>query len=203
LTNITSTYRQINETYQALREHVDQYLPNSEKKELYWEEKQIKNLLPRWSVLEIPPRKDVIFWTYLTQGVWETTKDEVYPQGRYGYEFIIFSHEKSLVHIETLAWVTCYHANPAHRLKQGSVVDIGRSWLDKSSCDHLMVSLPYPIAYDFETLKINDLYISFRWLVPITQSEASIARLYGQELLERKFEEAGVDYLNPRRKSLV
>ncbi len=36
-----------------------------------------------------------------------------------------------------------YHAGPLHqRLDVGRTVNIGEPWLDRSACDHLLVSVP-------------------------------------------------------------
>jgi Suppressor of fused protein (SUFU) len=82
-----------------------------------------------------------------------------------------------------------YHANPWNSIKLGDTLEIGFEWLEKSSCDHLLVSLPYPFSSALETIKVNDIYVSFWWLVPITKSEAlytlklMVMNHYGKNLM--------------------
>jgi hypothetical protein len=203
MVNITKKYVDIENTYRALRKHVDSFWPGNPKEELTYEKDPMKSMLPNWRVLEIAPKENSELWVYLTQGAWEITKDELYEKGRYGLEFLITSRQKSYIHVESLAMATIYHANPSYRIKLGDTLDIGRGWIDGSSCDHFLVSLPYPFPHELETIRVNDIYVSIWWLIPITKSEAQYAQVNGPEALEKKFEDVGLNCLDINRKPVI
>lgn len=171
----------------------------------------LARMLPNWRVLEIAPVKKHDPWVYLSLGTWEVTKDELHQvtiegskqPSRYGLDFLITSPVQDRTHIKTLAWVAFYHANPRYRLNLGHTIEIGDPWLAASTCDHFLVSMPYPYPPELETIKINDIYISFWWLLPITKQEALFAYTNGAEALEELFEKQGIDYLNVNRRSVV
>jgi Suppressor of fused protein (SUFU) len=201
--NITHKYKAIEETRQALKKHIDSFWPDNSKEYLTYEEGSLKDLLPDWHVIEIAPEEAGKPWVYVTLGGWESTKDHVGEFGRYGLEFFIVSPIKDLTHVSTLAMVTLYNANPRYRVKLGDTLEIGYEWLENSSCDHFLVSLPYPFTSDLETVKINDIYVSFWWLTPITKSEAQYAQTNGSEALWKKFDELGPNFLEISRQSVV
>jgi hypothetical protein len=66
-----------------------------------------------------------------------------------------------------------------------------------------LVSLPYPFPRELETILINDIYISFWWLLPITNKEADYAEKHGVEALEEIFEKKRIDTLDVKRKSAI
>jgi suppressor of fused protein SUFU len=201
--NITPKYSAVEETRQRLKKHIDSFWPDNTKEFLTYNERPINNRFPDWRVIEIAPILETAPWIYVTLGTWEITKDEIYEKGRYGLEFLITSPRKDILHVNSLAMTAFYHANPLHRIKLGDTLDIGREWLGKSRCDHFLVSLPYPFSPDLETIKINDIYISFWWLFPITSSEALYAQANGDEALWEKFDEAELDYTDENRQSIV
>lgn len=204
--NITPKYAAIEETRQRLKKHIDSFWPDNSKECLAYVEGPLKDLLPDWQVMEIAPKDAGTPWVYITLGSWETTKNVVGEFGKYGLEFFIASPKQDLTHVSTLAMVAFYHANPKYRIKLGDTLEIGYEWLEKSSCDHFLVSLPYPFPPDLETIKINDIYVSFWWLVPITKSEAQYAQTNGDEALWKKFDELGLghsDFLEVSRRSAV
>jgi hypothetical protein len=201
--NITPRYEAVEETRQVLKKHIEMFWPDNSKEYLAYEEGPLKDLLPDWHVIEIAPKEAGKPWVYVTLGGWESTKDEVGEFGRYGLEFFIISPEQDLTHVSTLAMVAFYNANPHHRIKLGDTLEVGYAWLENASCDHFLVSLPYPFTSDLETVKINDIYVSFWWLAPITESEAQYVRSNGSEALWKKFDEARPDFLEVRRPSVV
>lgn len=58
-------------------------------------------------------------------------------------EFYIDSPVESPLHVETLAMVARYHSFSQHRLSHGSVLNIGRPWVEGSEKSHLLVTWPY------------------------------------------------------------
>jgi hypothetical protein len=54
--------------------------------------------------------------------------------------------------------VAYYHATSGdYRLDHGHTVPIGRPWIRGSSCDHLLLSLPYPWGPELETCTVRGL----------------------------------------------
>ena len=119
------------------------------------------------------------------------------------HEFFILSPWESQDHLETLAMLANYHADARFRLGLGRVVGIGGPWMPGSLCDHFLISLPYTHGPNLEWLRLETICIRFLWALPITSREAAFAELHGFVALEEKFEEAGLDYLNPNRQSIV
>lgn len=201
--NITPKYKEVKETYAALRAHINSIWPENPKEEYVHKEGPMKIMLPNWRVIEIAPLKAKDPWVYVSLGTWEVTKDELYEKGRYGLDFLITSPERNLRHVKTLAMTAVYHAEPNTRINLHQVIDIGEPWMEGSWCNHFIVTLPYLFPHELETILINDIYISFWWLVPITKQEAGYAEKHGVEALEELFEKKGVYVMNPKRKSAV
>ncbi len=82
-------------------------------------------------------------------------------------------------------------------------MNIGRPIVDGSSLDRLLVSLPCPYGPGFEYGHLSDdSHARFLWLLPITATEEKFRHDFGLEAMESKFEEDGIDYLDPFRTSL-
>ena len=200
---ITPKYTEINQTYLDLKKHIDSIWPKNVKKEYIHEEGHLRKLLPNWCVIEIAPAKAREPWIYISLGTWELTKDELYEAGRYGIDFLITSPEQNIIHVKNLAWVASFHADPMYRLCLGDMMDIGEPWMPSATCDHFLVSYPHPFLEELETIKINDIYVSFWWLVPITAKEFEYANSQGVEALETLLEKNRVDSVDTKRKSVV
>jgi hypothetical protein len=82
-------------------------------------------------------------------------------------------------------------------------LNIGRPWAPNATCDHLLVSLPFPYGPALENCQIGDHTVRLRWLLPITQSEAAFANAHGYEALEERLEAAAIIPVDIRRKSVV
>lgn len=137
-------------------------------------------------------------WIYCTVGVFMVNAHEHIKQ-----EFFVVSPVENFTHVGTLTMLANYHADPEHRLRIGDIVGIGDAWLPGSSCDHLLVSLPYPFGREFEWLGLGDTCVRFLWAMPITVREAAFADIHGYEELESRFDSAGINYLDPNRESVV
>lgn len=205
MSQITPKYLAVKETYAALHQHINSIWPENSKEEYVHKEGPMKFILPDWHVIEIAPLKVKESWIYVSIGTWEVTKDELYEQGRYGLDFIITSPERNLRHVKTLAMVAVYHSDPKLRINLQRVIDIGDPWMEGSRCDHFLVSLPhsFPEERELETILINDIYISFWWLLPITKKEADYAEKHGVDALEDLFEKKRINTVDVKRKSVV
>jgi hypothetical protein len=155
----------------------------------------IRDSIPEFEVLVFPPAESGP-WIYASHGACTIARDSD-PR----LEFIITSPIDNPVHCETLAMVANFHADARYRVFIGKVLAIGRPWMESSTCDHLLVSLPYPFGPALEFCALGPVTIT--WLLPITDAEATFAKTRGIEALERAFESAGIDTLDANRGSVV
>lgn len=93
--------------------------------------------------------------------------------------------------------------NRAGKLGLGHTVPIGEPWLPGSSCDHFLISLPYPFGGDLQTCHVGDRHVDFLWLLPITGAERTWKVSSGLEALETRFDEVGLRYWQIDRASAV
>jgi hypothetical protein len=182
-------------------EHVANFWPNSVVNEQLQEEGPIHESLPGFRIAVLEPRRSREPYIYATNGCFVAESKE-----HVKHEFFMISPRRDDSHIQTLTMLATFHADERYRLDVGKVVAIGDPWMDQSTCDHLLVSLPYPYGGDgprLEWLRLGDICIRFLWLMPITPREAAYAELNGPEALEEKFDNAKPDYLDPKRLSVV
>jgi hypothetical protein len=186
------------EVYEGERAHIDGFWPGRPSKDFEWTLGPIGERLPSFRVRRVAPVRKEEPWVYATIGVWEATAGE-----RDGLEFFLLSPVESPLHVELLAMVANFHADPRYRLSVGRTINIGRPWIAGSAADHLLVSLPYPYGPTFECCDLGDRHIRFLWLVPVTAAEAQLSKEHGLEALERRFEADGLDMIDPRRRSVA
>lgn len=117
-------------------------------------------------------------------------------------ELHMHSPRPSIDIVELLYATTHFHRTKA-QLGFSHTVFFGRPWLGLSACEHGYVSTPYLDGPDFEKLQIGNKTVEFGWLLPVTKSEVEFAIRYGAEALEREFERAELNYLDPSRASVV
>ena len=118
-------------------------------------------------------------------------------------EFYIASIAEAGLHVESLAWVTHFHSFPEHELGNGSIVDLGRPWMEGSMHHHFLVSWPYSIDRRAAICATPSGDVTYLWLIPIAESEARFARQNGVEALEDLLEKNEVDPADPYRKAVV
>ena len=95
-----------------------------------------------------------------------------------GSEFVLVTPFKTLRAVELLAMVVYFHG--VQELNVGDTVSVGEPWL------------PLPGRT-----------VNFRWVIPITAKERAYAADQGLDALEQRFEEAGLEYWDPHRASVV
>ncbi len=160
-----------------------------------WKGGQDRQLPTGFGVLEIPPQRQRIMWTYATCGM--SAQLDAAP-----LELHLFSPQQSSSHVELLTAVAHYHLTGEH-LGLGHTVSFGRSWLPNSACDYGVISLPYLDGPTLEWGEIEGRQTRFLWLIPITEQEREYKRKFGMDALEQAFESAGFNYLDPNRSSVV
>jgi hypothetical protein len=146
-------------------------------------------------ILVLPPGPVHSFWIYSTDGMSAGRSSEP-------LELFLFSSDSSDLHIELLSAVAAYHQQE-RLLGIGHTVNFGRPWLPGSQCQYCLISTPYLDGPEVEQFRIAaETAARFGWLIPITLAERDFKIQHGLEALERRFEK-GLDYLNPRRLSVV
>ncbi|CAA9211187.1 MAG: hypothetical protein AVDCRST_MAG41-308 [uncultured Corynebacteriales bacterium] len=150
---------------------------------------------PNVRVLRVDPETRGGLWLHVSSGA------SASREGPDGSEFVLVTPFKTLRAVELLAMVVYFHG--VQELAVGDTVSVGEPWLPGSGCGHLLVSNPYLLADELWTLPLPDRLVSFRWVIPITAQERAYAREQGLDALEQRFEEAGLEYWDPHRRSVV
>ena len=118
-------------------------------------------------------------------------------------ELHLFSPVQTEDNVELLTVIAHYHRTGS-MLALGHTVNFGRPWLPGSVCEYGLISLPYLDGPKLEHFYTDDgSSVRFLWLLPITKAERDYKKSFGLEELERRFDAASVDYLNPNRQSVV
>jgi hypothetical protein len=125
--------------------------------------------------------------------------------GEHGLEFLLIAPDEAERHVLSIAMNAYYHANPdvSFRLDHGHTVPIGEPWSPGSPCDHMLVSLPYPLGPDFEVCEWDGGHARLLWLLPITEAERDFKAEHGLEALEQRFDDAALEYWDAARASVV
>lgn len=176
--------------------HYDAFWPDRPQQNFSWELGPINTRLPGFRVRRVSPVRADDPWIYATVGAAEDGD----PDAK---EFLLLAPVESPRHVETLAMIANFHADPNNKLSVRSIVDIGRPWMESANADHLLVSLPYPFGPRLEHCEAEGHHVQIVWLVPLTRSEAKFARTHGVEAIEQLLESGNVDVISPARPSTV
>jgi hypothetical protein len=155
----------------------------------------IHQLPADFAVLRFAPRTGRKMWTYATCGMSQAGDAR-------RIELHMHSPRDSASIVELLTITAHYHRTGA-TLGLSHSVNFGRPWLDESACDHGYVSLPYLDGPLLENLTALGTTAKFYWLIPVTRSEIAFKKAKGVEALERAFEQASFNYLDPARPSVA
>jgi Suppressor of fused protein (SUFU) len=154
---------------------------------------------PHVRVLRVDPETRGGLWLHVSSGA--SLPAEGAPKTAEGSEFVLVTPFKTLRAVELLAMVVYFHG--VEELSVGDTVSVGEPWLPGSSCGHLLVSNPYLLADELWRLALPGRTVHFRWVIPITAKERAYAVERGLDALEQRFEEAGLEYWDPHRASVV
>ena len=154
---------------------------------------------PHVRVLRVDPESRGGLWLHVSSGASLPLEGSV--GGTQGSEFVLVTPFKTLRAVELLAMVVYFHG--VQELSVGDIVSVGEPWLPGSSCGHLLVSNPYLLADELWRLPLPGRTVHFRWVIPITAAERAYATERGLDALEQRFEEAGLEYWDPHRASVV
>ncbi|MER6434349.1 suppressor of fused domain protein [Streptomyces sp900105245] len=78
---------------------------------------------------------------------------------------------------------------------------IGEPWVPGSTCDHLLISLPYLHGPDLEHCPLPGGHARILWTLPVTTAEIEFRRCHGHEALEQLLDEAEIIPTDPFRAS--
>jgi len=156
---------------------------------------------PHVRVLRVDPESRGGLWLHVSSGASLPAATPSAAAGPIGSEFVLVTPFKTLRAVELLAMVVYFHG--VQELSLGDIVSVGEPWLPGSTCGHLLVSNPYLLADELWTLPLPGRTVHFRWVIPITAAERAYAAGHGLDALEQRFEEAGLEYWDPHRESVV
>jgi len=158
---------------------------------------------PHVRVLRVDPESRGGLWLHVSSGASLPAEGSAggAAVGTQGSEFVLVTPFKTLRAVELLAMVVYFHG--VQELSVGDIVSVGEPWLPGSSCGHLLVSNPYLLADELWRLPLPGRTVHFRWVIPITAKERAYATERGLDALEQRFEEAGLEYWDPHRASVV
>jgi hypothetical protein len=180
----------------VLDDHVRRFFRGRRIEAMTWTAGPILEVNPHFRVLRVAPERRGGMWTYVSIGGWAATAEL-----DRGLEFVIVTDEENPRAVELLAMAVFY--NRADTLGLGHTVPIGEPWLPGSSCDHLLVSLPYPYGGDLQTCHVGDRHVEFLWLLPITPAERAFKMAHGVDALESRFDDVALCFWQRDRDSAV
>ncbi len=164
-----------------------------------WELGPIKEVLPEFRVARVQPQNKSQFWVYVSEGMSSVFKPNT---GR--FEVFILSPWEEALHVELLAMIAHFCADQKYGFGLHSILDVGRPWMEDSLCNHLLISLPFPVGPRLEWMRPQkgDV-VRFLWALPITKAEAAFARENDVESLEQLFDKHRINPVDPGRTSVV
>ena len=174
---------------QTVLSHLQRFWKHHDIKRFTWALGRIVEELPDFQVFQVIPNHADEPWVYVSSGIGPFL----------GQEFFIVSPFETPEHIETLAMLASASMHYPDQFQLGKTVNIGRPWVEQSSFQHFLISLPYPYGQELEYMD----NVRFFWLLPITHQERLFLDTHSVEELETKFDEAGIDYLDINRASTV
>ncbi|WP_431675999.1 suppressor of fused domain protein [Kitasatospora sp. KL5] len=155
-----------------------------------------REAVPGLRIIAASPGPRCSAWTYVTAGCWSAVEKH-----GHGIEFALTAPAGDLSFIDLLAKIAYYHAG--HHLDLEHSMPIGEPWMPGSSCDHLLISLPYLHDPDLEICPLPSGHARILWALPVTAAELAYRREHGHEALEQLFEQHEIEPTDPRRASVV
>lgn len=177
-----------------IQQHLQLFFAGHACKVRQWSIGPAAQAFPRLRVLELAPGPKFGLWVYTSVGAWEI-RDE--PR----HEFLLVAPKRDQRHVELVTMVAWYHRR--YRLGDGHTLPLGGLWMPRSSCDHILLSQPYPFGPDLEICNLPEWQLQVLWLLPITAAERDFKVREGLEALEQLFDDAGMKYWDPGRASVV
>lgn len=155
-----------------------------------------REAVPDLRILVVGPGPRSESWAYVTVGCWAAVEKD-----GHGLEFVMTAEVRDQRFIDLMAMVAYYHRG--HHLDLEHSMPIGEQWTPGSSCDHLLISLPYLHGPDLEHCPMPQGHARLLWALPVTAAEIAFRRQYGHEELEQRFDAAEIIPTDPFRASVV
>jgi|SRR6185369_5138411 len=181
---------------QAIEVHVRSYFREHRVEKRVWRVGPMHRLAPTFSVLEVSPGPKSALWNYVSAGAGSLVSEE-----KESVEFILVAPLQIDRAVELVTMAAWYHAK--ENLGIGHTLPIGEPWMEGSSCDHFLVSLPYPFGPEFEVVARAAKKTRILWLLPITKAERDYKIAHGQDALERLLESNAIQHWVSDRASVV
>lgn len=191
---------ELERSQRAVLEHVRSTFDGHSVDVVTWPIGPMESRVPGFAIARVAPGPRLPgLWGYVSLGCWGATHDH-----GHGLEFILLGPSDDARLIELATINAYYHCGPVEqRLDVGHSVPIGEPWLPGSECDHLLISLPYPIGAEFEVCVWDGGHARILWALPITEGERNFKREHGLELLEQQFDDVALKYWVVDRSSVV
>lgn len=181
---------------EAVEQHIRRFFNGHEITKYKWRLGPAPNAWPEFQVLRAGPGPRTGCWTYLSLGASTISHTE---SGL--CEFFVVGPSEDHRHVELVTMVAWYHKSCA--LGYGHTIPIGAPWLPGSSCDHFLISKPYPFGPELEICNYLDRHAHLLWLLPITAAERDFKANHDLEALEQRFDDAAIEYWDTFRTSVV
>lgn len=178
-----------------IESHVRSFFKGHDTSAYRWNAGPIVETCPEFRVVSAEPGPRSKLWVYTSVGAALISPSKV------PLEFCLCSRHEFPEAVELLAMTAYYHHKEV--LGVGHALPVGRPWQTGSQCNHFLVSLPYPFGPELEWCTAGEDTVRILWLLPITEAERQFKVVKGQEALEARFDEIGLRYWEPRRKSVV
>ncbi|MFC9295043.1 suppressor of fused domain protein [Streptomyces sp. NPDC057011] len=156
-----------------------------------------RDVVPDLRVLVVSPVSRCDSWSYVTAGCWAAMEKD----GN-GLEFVMAAHVRDQRFIDLMTMIAYYHCG-GHQLDLEHSMPIGEPWVPGSTCDHLLISLPYLHGPDLEHCPLPGGHARILWTLPVTAAEIEFRRHEGHEALELLLDAAGIIPTDPSRSSAV
>ncbi|MET8243122.1 suppressor of fused domain protein [Streptomyces sp. NPDC005202] len=176
--------------------HLRGMWPDREQEDFEWTAGPVRESLQGFHVRRIAPARPKESWIYVSVGAHQVGGED-------RREFVILSPVQSVRHIESLAMVAHFHSLPGHSVNFGSIMNLGRPWIEGFEADRFLASPPYSLAHEFWRTGNSADDVEFVWLVPIYAEESDYAKRRGLAALEDRLGKSGVNLVDPRRVSVV
>ena len=149
----------------------------------------------RFHVLIYPPSsKTNGLWFYCSVGASQA-------KAARAIEFFVVCQASSSRLVELVTMVSHYHRK--NNLGVFHTLPIGEPWLEDSTCDCFLVSLPYPFGEELELMNMEGHEARILWLLPITSAERAYTTENGVDALEERLDDCAIEYWDIHRKSVV
>jgi hypothetical protein len=193
------TFEERQDLHEQIRRHYDAYWGSERIEEVHWTPGPVSTRLPQLHIAKVAPAGEGEAWTVATIGMSEVDADH-----NHGIELVAMAPDAGAAVMFNLGMLAYYHAGPEeNRLGHGHTVPIGQGWVDGSTLDHVLITLPYPWGPKLELCQIGERLIRVLWALPIYEAERRLKTTEGLEALEQRLEAASINALDPRRPSVA